>query len=35
MAFQYARRGDRAGVGRGILVFDLKMYEKMKKRKGK
>jgi Tol biopolymer transport system component len=26
IAFQYAKRGDRAGVGRGILVLDLKMY---------
>ena len=33
MAFQYAKRGDRAGVGRGILIFDLQMYEKMNKRK--
>ena len=31
MAFQFAKRGDKAGVGRGILIFDLKMYEKMKK----
>jgi len=30
MAFQYAKRGDWAGVGRGILVLDLNMYEKMK-----
>jgi len=35
MAFQYARKGDWAGVGRGILVFDLEMYEKMKKPKAK
>ncbi len=28
MAFQVARRGDLAGVGRGILVFDLVQYEK-------
>lgn len=35
MAFQYAKRGDWAGVGRGILIFDLKMYEKTKKSKGK
>ena len=34
MAFQYAREGDPAGVGRGILIFDLKMYEKMKKSQG-
>jgi hypothetical protein len=31
MAFQVAKRGDMAGVGRGILIFDLKMYERMKK----
>lgn len=31
MAFQFAKRGDPAGVGRGILIFDLEMYEKMKK----
>ncbi len=31
MAFQFAKRGDMAGVGRGILIFDLKMYERMKK----
>ncbi len=31
MAFQVAKRGDMAGVGRGILVFDLEMYGKMKK----
>ena len=31
MAFQFARKGDRAGVGRGILIFDLALYEKMKK----
>jgi hypothetical protein len=30
MAFQYAKRGDPAGVGRGILIFDLQMYEKTK-----
>lgn len=30
MAFQYAKKGDWAGVGRGILVFDLQMYEKLK-----
>jgi hypothetical protein len=28
MAFQVAKRGDMAGVGRGILVFDFKSYEK-------
>ncbi|MHC4322875.1 MAG: hypothetical protein ACYSUX_01230 [Planctomycetota bacterium] len=31
MAFQFAKRGDMAGVGRGILVFDLESYEKAKK----
>ena len=31
IAFQVAKRGDMAGVGRGILIFDLKMYERMKK----
>jgi len=31
MAFQVAKRGDMAGVGRGILLFDLKMYERVKK----
>jgi Tol biopolymer transport system component len=30
MAFQVAKRGDMAGVGRGILVFDLENYEKVK-----
>ena len=30
MAFQYARKGDPAGVGRGILIFDLVLYERMK-----
>jgi hypothetical protein len=34
MAFQYARKGDWAGVGKGILIFDLHLYEKMKKNKG-
>jgi len=33
MAFQYAKKGDWAGVGRGILIFDLEMYEKMKENK--
>ncbi|MHC4156723.1 MAG: TolB family protein [Planctomycetota bacterium] len=33
MAFQYAKKGDWAGVGRGILIFDLQMYEKMKENK--
>jgi len=31
IAFQVAKRGDMAGVGRGILRFDLKMYERSKK----
>ena len=31
MAFQVAKRGDMAGVGRGILIFDLKKYDRMKK----
>jgi len=31
MAFQVAKRGDMAGVGRGILVFDLESYEKAEK----
>ncbi len=31
MAFQVAKRGDMAGVGRGILIFDLKMFDRMKK----
>jgi Tol biopolymer transport system component len=35
IAFQVAKRGDRAGVGRGILIFDLKMYERMKKSRGR
>lgn len=30
MAFQIAKKGDWAGVGRGILIFDLEMYEKTK-----
>jgi hypothetical protein len=28
IAFQYARLGDRAGVGRGILILDLRMQAK-------
>jgi hypothetical protein len=35
IAFQVAKRGDMAGVGRGILVFDLEDYEKTKKLQGK
>ena len=31
MAFQVAKRGDPAGVGRGILIFDLRKYEKMQR----
>jgi hypothetical protein len=31
MAFQYAKEGDPAGVGRGILIMDLKMYESSRK----
>jgi hypothetical protein len=31
MAFQVAKEGDKAGVGRGILTFDLLMYEQTKK----
>ncbi|MHC4806014.1 MAG: TolB-like translocation protein, partial [Planctomycetota bacterium] len=31
IAFQVAKRGDRAGVGRGILIFDLEMYERLRK----
>jgi len=34
MAFQFAKRGDMAGVGRGILIFDLKMYEGIRKSQG-
>ena len=30
IAFQYARMGDQAGVGRGILVFDIAGYEAAK-----
>lgn len=29
IAFQFAKRGDPAGVGRGIMIFDLIKYEKM------
>jgi len=31
MAFQVAKRGDKAGVGRGILIFDFESYEKAEK----
>ena len=32
MAFQTAKKGDPAGVGRGILIFDLKKFEKSKQK---
>jgi Tol biopolymer transport system component len=35
MAFQFARKGDPAGVGRGIMIFDLAKYEKLKRTGGK
>jgi hypothetical protein len=35
MAFQIAKKGDLAGVGRGILIFDLELYEKTKATQGK
>lgn len=35
MAFQFAKKGDPAGVGRGILVFDLAFFQKMKKSQNK
>lgn len=35
MAFQFARKGDPAGVGRGILIFDLAMDEKLKQAGGR
>lgn len=31
IAFQFAKEGDSAGVGRGILIFDLKKFEDVKK----
>jgi Tol biopolymer transport system component len=31
MAFQYARNGDKAGVGRGLLIMDLKRFNELKK----
>ncbi len=34
IAFQVAKRGDMAGVGRGILIFDLEMYERIRKSQG-
>jgi hypothetical protein len=33
IAFQYARIGQRAGMGKGILIFDIALYEKAKKQK--
>ena len=30
MAFQIAKKGEAAGVGRGIFLFDLQMYEESK-----
>ncbi len=30
--FKYAKLGDWAGIGRGILLFDLAEYEKSKDR---
>jgi hypothetical protein len=35
IAFQFAKRGDPAGVGRGILIFDLQKYESMRKSRRK
>jgi hypothetical protein len=35
MAFQFARKGDPAGVGRGILILDLAMDEKLKQAGGR
>ena len=32
IAFQFARSGDPAGVGRGILVFDLEKFQRSKQR---
>jgi len=32
MAFQYAIVGDRAGIGRGILIMDLALREKLRSR---
>jgi len=34
IAFQFAKTGDPAGVGRGILIFDLEMHERTKKSQG-
>jgi hypothetical protein len=31
MAFQIARRGDMAGIGRGILIFDFDAYEEYRR----
>ncbi|MHC4418023.1 MAG: TolB-like translocation protein [Planctomycetota bacterium] len=35
MAFQYAKVDDIAGAGRGILIFDLTLYENMKSSQSK
>jgi Tol biopolymer transport system component len=35
IAFQVAKRGDPAGVGRGILIFDLRKYEKVQRLEGR
>jgi Tol biopolymer transport system component len=32
IAFQYAKKGDQPGVGRGILIFDIAAYEADKKK---
>jgi Tol biopolymer transport system component len=32
IAFQYAKLGDRAGVGRGIFILDLQMRDRLKQR---
>lgn len=34
MAYQMAKKGDPAGVGRGLFVFDLKAYEKAQDNRG-
>ena len=30
IAFQFAKKGDPAGVGRGLLILDLQKFEKKK-----
>ena len=35
IAFQCAKKGDWAGVGRGILIFDLEMYQKTRQTRAK